>query len=45
MDVSVAAVVKPALETARQGPSRMTADHLEGIEKFEADLWKIRPNA
>jgi type I restriction enzyme M protein len=44
MDVRVAAAIKPALETARQEPSRMTADHLQGIEKFEADLWKIADN-
>jgi type I restriction enzyme M protein len=44
MDAKAAAAVEPALETARQEPSRMTADHLQGIEKFEADLWKIADN-
>jgi HsdM N-terminal domain len=31
----------------REGKNRprgMTADHLQGIEKFEADLWKIADN-
>ena len=44
MDVRAAAAVKPALETGRQEPRGMTADHLQGIEKFEADLWKIADN-
>jgi type I restriction enzyme M protein len=44
MDARVAAAVKPTLETARQEPRVMTADHLQGIEKFEADLWKIADN-
>src|SRR5271154_7094835 len=41
MDASAAAAIKPALETARQEPRGMTADHFQCIEKFEADLWKI----
>lgn len=44
MDARAAAAVKPALETGRQEPRGMTADHLQGIEKFEADLWKIADN-
>lgn len=44
MDARVAATVKPALKTARNEPHGMTADHLQGIEKFEADLWKIADN-
>jgi type I restriction enzyme M protein len=44
MDARAAAVIKPALETARQEPRGMTADHLQGIEKFEAGLWKIADN-
>jgi HsdM N-terminal domain len=44
MDASAAAAVKPVLETARQEPGGMTADHFQGIEKFEADLWKIADN-
>ena len=44
MDARAAAAVKPTVETARQESSRMTADHLQGIEKFEADLWKIADN-
>jgi type I restriction enzyme M protein len=39
-----AAAVKPAIETVRQEPRGMTADHLQSIEKFEADLWKIADN-
>src|SRR5258707_725441 len=41
MDGSAAAVVEPALEKGREKPLGITADHLQGIEKFEADLWKI----
>jgi type I restriction enzyme M protein len=41
MDAKATAAVKPALETGRQELRGMTADHLQGIEKFEADLWKI----
>jgi type I restriction enzyme M protein len=44
MDARSAAADKPTLETARQQPRGMTADHLQGIEKFEADLWKIADN-
>jgi type I restriction enzyme M protein len=44
MDVRAAAAVKPALETGRQELRGITADHLQGIEKFEADLWKIADN-
>ncbi len=44
MDARAAAAVKPALETNRREPRGMTADHLQGIEKFEADLWKIADN-
>jgi type I restriction enzyme M protein len=44
MDARAAAAVKPALETGRQEPRGMTADHLQGIEQFEADLWKIADN-
>src|SRR6516225_12481595 len=43
MDARAATAAKPALET-RQEPRVMTADHLQGIEKFEADLWKIADN-
>src|SRR5215217_1738468 len=43
MDARVAAPVKPALET-RKEPRGMTADHLQGIEKFESNLWKIADN-
>jgi hypothetical protein len=41
MDAKAAAAVKPAFETGRQELRGMTADHRQGIEKFEADLWKI----
>src|SRR6516162_7541377 len=44
MDATPARAAKPALERARQEPRPMTADHLQGIEKFEADLWKIADN-
>ena len=44
MNARAAAVIKPALETDRQEPRGMTADHLQGIEQFEADLWKIADN-
>jgi type I restriction enzyme M protein len=44
MDARVAAAVKPAPDTGRQEARSMTADHLQGIEKFEADLWKIADN-
>jgi type I restriction enzyme M protein len=44
MDARAAATVKPGLETAKKAPPVMTADHLQGIEKFEADLWKIADN-
>jgi type I restriction enzyme M protein len=44
MDAKVAAPVEPALEPVRREPRGMTADHLQGIEKFEADLWKIADN-
>jgi type I restriction enzyme M protein len=44
MDASAGTAIKPSLETARQEPRGMTADHLQGIEKFEADLWKIADN-
>ena len=40
MDASVAA----AVETATHEPRGMTADHLQGIGKFEAELWKIADN-
>jgi type I restriction enzyme M protein len=43
MDASAAAVVKPR-ETVTGEPRALTADHLQGIEKFEADLWKIADN-
>ena len=44
MDARAAAAVGPAIETAKQEPRGMTADHLQGIEKFEANLWKIADN-
>jgi type I restriction enzyme M protein len=44
MDARATAAVKPALETGTQEPRGMTVDHLQGIEKFEADLWKIADN-
>jgi type I restriction enzyme M protein len=44
MDARAAATVEPALETAIKERQRLTADHLLGIEKFEADLWKIADN-
>ena len=44
MDERAAVVVKPALETLTRKSRGMTADHLQGIEKFEADLWKIADN-
>ena len=44
MDPRTATAVKPALETTRKEPRIMMADHLQGIEKFEADLWKIADN-
>jgi hypothetical protein len=44
MDARAAATVEPAFETARKERQRLTADHLLGIEKFEADLWKIADN-
>jgi hypothetical protein len=36
MDASVAVAVKLMVGTGRQEPRGMTADHLQGIEKFEA---------
>ncbi len=44
MDAKAATAVHPPLKTARQEPRGMTADHLQGIKKFEADLWKIADN-
>src|SRR6516164_2597855 len=44
MDARAAATVESAFETARKERQRLTADHLLGIEKFEADLWKIADN-
>jgi type I restriction enzyme M protein len=44
MDARAATAVKPALEAAKKEPRGMTADHLQGIEKFEADLWKLADN-
>src|SRR6266704_999689 len=41
MDANAAAAVKPVPDTGRQQALSITADHLQGIEKFEADLWKI----
>jgi type I restriction enzyme M protein len=35
---------KPAVEATKREPRVMTADHLQGLEKFEADLWKIADN-
>ena len=40
MDARAAA----AVETARKESRGMTAGHLQGIEKFEAELWKIADN-
>jgi type I restriction-modification system DNA methylase subunit len=44
MDARAATAAKPALETTGKEARGMTADHLKGIEKFEADLWKIADN-
>ncbi len=44
MDANAAAAVKPVPDTGRQQALSITADHLQGIEKFEADLWKIADN-
>jgi type I restriction enzyme M protein len=44
MDARVAEAINPAPETAERKLRGMTADHLQGIEKFEADLWKIADN-
>ena len=44
MDARVAEAVTPAFETAKREPRGMTADHFQGIGKFEADLWKIADN-
>lgn len=44
MDARAAAAIKPALETSRQELRGMTADHLQGIEQFEAELWKVADN-
>jgi type I restriction enzyme M protein len=44
MDARAAAAVKPARETERREPRGLTADHLQGIAKFEADLWKVADN-
>ncbi len=38
MNAKAAAALKPTLETGTQESRSMTADHLQGIEKFEADL-------
>jgi type I restriction enzyme M protein len=43
MDARVPATVKRAAETKKELRG-LTADHLQGIEKFEADLWKIADN-
>jgi hypothetical protein len=40
MDARAVAAVKPSLETAGKERRGMTADHFQGIEKCEADLWK-----
>jgi hypothetical protein len=44
MDARVVKAVKPARDTTGKEPHGMTADHLQGIDKFEADLWKIADN-
>ncbi len=41
MDATAAVAVKPALEMARREPRGTTADPLHGIERFEAELWKV----
>src|SRR5262245_28352981 len=41
MDANVAGAAKPVPRMGRQELSGITVDHLQGIEKFEADLWKI----
>src|SRR5438876_412087 len=44
MDVAVTAAEGAAFVPARQTPRTITADHLQGIKKFEAGLWKIADN-
>ena len=44
MDARSVASVKPVPGTRRQEACSKTADPLQGIEKFEADLWKIADN-
>jgi type I restriction enzyme M protein len=44
MDAKVTAAVKPALQTATKEPRSVTTDALQGIEKFETNLWKIADN-
>ena len=44
MDARSVAAVKPVPGTRRQEARSMTAEPLQGIEKFEADLWKIADN-
>lgn len=40
MDAKAVEAAKPAAKIGRQ-PRGMTADHLQGLGKFEADLWEI----
>jgi len=44
MDASGALAVKPTFKRGRQETTDITVDHFQGIEKFEADLWKIADN-
>src|SRR4051812_28517058 len=44
MDASSDNAVTPVLKVAAREPLSLTADHLQDIEKFEADLWKIADN-
>ena len=44
MDARSVAAVKPVPGTRRQEARSMTAEPLQGIEKFESGLWKIADN-
>jgi type I restriction enzyme M protein len=44
MKANVASAIKPTMANEKREFVGITTDHLQGIEKFEADLWKIADN-
>ncbi len=44
MDMRATAAVKSVPRKGKQEPHGITTDHLQGLEKFEAGLWKIADN-